>query len=164
MLVSAIHEWESNVSIDMSPRSWTSFPPLSQPQSIINMIDFINIKTLFLMCCAVLNCSVVSNSLHPMDCSHPGSCVHGDSPGKNTGAGCHALLQGIFPAQGSRPGVPHCRRIPPGQPKNTGVGIPSLLRESDNQESIWGLLNPRQILYQLSYQGSPLLLLFSFVS
>ena len=65
MLVSAIHQWESNVSIDMSPRSWTSFPPLSQPQSIINMIDFINIKTLFLMCCAVLNCSVVSNSLHP---------------------------------------------------------------------------------------------------
>ena len=26
--------------------------------------------------------------------------VHGDSPGKNTGAGCHALLQGIFPTQG----------------------------------------------------------------
>ena len=24
-----------------------------------------------------------------------------DSPGKNTGAGCHALLQGIFPTQGS---------------------------------------------------------------
>ena len=27
-------------------------------------------------------------------------------------------------------------------------------RESDNQESIRGLLNPRQFLYQLSYQGS----------
>ena len=26
----------------------------------------------------------------------PGSSVHGDSPGKNTGVGCHALLQGIF--------------------------------------------------------------------
>ena len=24
----------------------------------------------------------------PMDCSLPGSCVHGDSPGKNTGVGC----------------------------------------------------------------------------
>ena len=32
----------------------------------------------------------------PMDCSPPGSSVHGDSPGKNTGVGCHALLQGIF--------------------------------------------------------------------
>ena len=37
----------------------------------------------------------------PMDCSLPGSSVHGDSLGKNTGVGCHALLQGIFPTQGS---------------------------------------------------------------
>ena len=28
-----------------------------------------------------------------------------DSPGKNTGEGCHALLQGIFPTQGSTPGL-----------------------------------------------------------
>ena len=34
-----------------------------------------------------------------------------DSPGKNTGVGCHALLQGIFPIQGSNPGLPHCRWI-----------------------------------------------------
>ena len=45
----------------------------------------------------------------PVDCSPPGSSVHGDYPGKNTGVGCHALLQGIFPTQGSNPGVPHCR-------------------------------------------------------
>jgi len=31
-----------------------------------------------------------------MDSRLPGSSVHGDSPGKNTGVGCHALLQGIF--------------------------------------------------------------------
>ena len=47
----------------------------------------------------------------PMDCSLPGSCVHGDSPGKNTGKGCHALLQGIFPTQGSNTGLQHCRQI-----------------------------------------------------
>ena len=29
-----------------------------------------------------------------MDFSPPGSSVHGDSPGKNTGEGCHALFQG----------------------------------------------------------------------
>ena len=46
-----------------------------------------------------------------MDCSPPGSSAHGDSPGKNTGAGCHALLQGIFPTQGSNPTRPHCRWI-----------------------------------------------------
>ena len=33
--------------------------------------------------------------------SPPGSSVHGDSPGKNAGVGSHALLQGIFPIQGS---------------------------------------------------------------
>ena len=47
----------------------------------------------------------------PMDCSLPGFSVHGDSPGKNTGVGCHALLQGIFPTQGSNPGLLHSRRI-----------------------------------------------------
>ena len=97
------------------------------------MNDFINILC---FSCAVL-CLIAQSCLTlctPMDCSPPGSCVHGDSPGKNTGAGCHALLQGIFPTQGSRPGVTHCRQIPPGQPKNTGVGIPSLLRDSDNPE------------------------------
>ena len=46
-----------------------------------------------------------------MDCSLPGSSVHGDSPGKNTGMGCHAFLQGIFSTQGLNPSLPHCRRI-----------------------------------------------------
>ena len=39
----------------------------------------------------------------PTDCSPPGSSVHGDCPGKNTGVGCHALLQGIFLTQGLNP-------------------------------------------------------------
>ena len=47
----------------------------------------------------------------PMDCSPPGYSLHGDSPDKNTAVGCHALLQGIFPTQGSNPGLPHCRQI-----------------------------------------------------
>ena len=47
----------------------------------------------------------------PMDCSPPGSSVHGDSSGKNTGVGCHNLLQGIFPTQGSNPGLPYCQQI-----------------------------------------------------
>ena len=48
---------------------------------------------------------------HPLDCNPPGSSVHGDSPGKNTGVGCHALLHGIFPTQGSNPGLLHGRQI-----------------------------------------------------
>ena len=47
----------------------------------------------------------------PMDCSLPGSSVYGDSPDKNTRVGCHALLQGLFPLQGSNPRLPHCRWI-----------------------------------------------------
>ena len=47
----------------------------------------------------------------PMDLSLPGSSVHGDSPGKNTGVGCPAFVQGIFPTQGLNPGLPHCRWI-----------------------------------------------------
>ena len=40
------------------------------------------------------------NPCNPMDCSLLGSFVHGDSPGKNTGVGCHAFLQGIFLSTG----------------------------------------------------------------
>ena len=40
----------------------------------------------------------------PMDCSLPG--FSRDSPGKSTGVGCHFLLQGIVPIQGSNPGSP----------------------------------------------------------
>ena len=39
----------------------------------------------------------------PMNCSPPGSSVHGDSPGKNTGVGHHALLWEIFPTHGLNP-------------------------------------------------------------
>ena len=46
-----------------------------------------------------------------MDYSPPGSYVHGNSPGKNTGVGSLSLLQGIFPTQESNPGPPHCRQI-----------------------------------------------------
>ena len=34
-----------------------------------------------------------------------------DFPGKNTGVGCHFLLQGIFPTQGLNPGLPHSRQM-----------------------------------------------------
>ena len=47
----------------------------------------------------------------PLDCSLPGSSVHGDFLGKNTGVGCHVLLQWIFPTQGLNPGLLHYRWI-----------------------------------------------------
>ena len=47
----------------------------------------------------------------PMDRSLLASSVHRDSPGMNTGVGCHALLQGSFPTQRWNPGLPYCRQI-----------------------------------------------------
>ena len=64
----------------------------------------------------------------PMDCSPPGSSVHGVSQARILEWGCHFLLQGISLTQGLNPGLLHCR----------------------------------QILYHLSYQGSPLFALTLF--
>ena len=59
-----------------------------------------------------LLCFVTQSDLcNPRNCSLPGSFVQGDTPGKNTGVGCHALPQGILPTQGLNPGLPHCRWI-----------------------------------------------------
>ena len=72
-----------------------------------------------------------------------------------------SLLQGIFPTQGSKPGLLCCRQIlyhlnHLGKPRNTGVGSLCLLQRIFlTQELNQGLLHCRQILYQQSYQGSP---------
>ena len=50
--------------------------------------------------------SVVSSSLWPH-----GLYSSWNSPGQNTGVGSLFLLQGIFPTQGSNPGLLHCRQI-----------------------------------------------------
>ena len=56
------------------------------------------------MCARLLQSRPASRD--PMDyCSPPGSSVHGGSPGKNTGVGGHALLQGVFPTQGPDLGI-----------------------------------------------------------
>ena len=83
----------------------------------LEILSFLFIKTMLTTklhsyVCCVFSHSVVSNSLQPH--SLPGSLVHGDSPGKNTGVGCHEAwrrLQGIFPTQELNPGLLHCRQI-----------------------------------------------------
>ena len=50
--------------------------------------------------------SLLSDSLRPHVLYNPWK-----SPGQNTGMGSLSLLQGIFPTQGSNPGLPYCRRI-----------------------------------------------------
>ena len=64
---------------------------------------------LHVLCLVTQSCPTVCN---PMDYNPCGSSVLGDSQGKNTIVGCHALLQGIFQTQGSNWGLWHCRQIP----------------------------------------------------
>ena len=76
--------------------------------------------------------------------------------------GSHSLLQGTLPNPGIESGFPPLQADsapsePPGKPEITGVGsLPLLQRIFPTQESDWGLLRCRWILYQLSYQGSPM--------
>ena len=65
--------------------------------------------------------SVMSDSLRPHGLLPARLLCWWDFPGENTGVGCHFLLQGIFPNQGSNLGLLHGRQIllptePPGKP------------------------------------------------
>ena len=55
--------------------------------------------------------SVVSDSFRPQRLQPARLLCPWDSPGKNTGVGCHSLLQGTFPTQGSNPFLLHGRQI-----------------------------------------------------
>ena len=96
----------------------TFFPFLLKYISVLLFRNFLIIfltlshfRNIFILCAYVLSCSVMSNSLETHGCNLPGSSIYGDSPGKNTRMGCHALLQGIFPTQGLNLGLTYCRQI-----------------------------------------------------
>ena len=51
-----------------------------------------------------------SSKLNSLEVGRTYCMAQGTLLGDSTGVGCHFLLQGIFPAQGSNPGLPHCRQ------------------------------------------------------
>ena len=57
----------------------------------------------------VFSSSFVSDSLWPFELEPTRLFCQWDSLGKNIGVGCHFLLQGIFPIQGSKPWLQHCK-------------------------------------------------------
>ena len=61
--------------------------------------------------CESASCSVISDSLWPHVLQTTRFLCPWNSPGKNTGVGCHSFLQGIFQTQGLNLGLLHCRRI-----------------------------------------------------
>ena len=58
-----------------------------------------------------INHSAVSNSMQLHGLQATRLLCPWNSPGKNSGMGSHSLFQGIFPTQGSNPGLLHCRQI-----------------------------------------------------
>ena len=121
---------------------------------------FSSIPGLYPLCCAVLSRSVVCDSLRP----------HGLKPSRllcpwgfsrqEYWSGLPCPSPGVLPNPGIKPKSPTLQADPfpsepPRKPKNTGVGSLSLLqRNLPTQESNWGLLHYRRILYQLSYLRS----------
>ena len=87
-----------------------------------------------------------------------------NSAGQNTGVDRLSLSQEILPNPGIEPRSPALQADsltakPQGKPNNTGVGSLSLLKLIfSTQESNWGLLHCRWIVYQLSHKGSPRIL------
>ena len=64
---------------------------------------YVYLAPLYPVCVYMLSCFSRSDSLQPHGLQ-PTRLLHPlDSPGKNTGVGCHAFLQGIFPTQGLKP-------------------------------------------------------------
>ena len=99
--------------------------------------------------------SVMSNSLRPHGLYSPWN-----SPGQNIGVGSLSLLQGIFPTQGSNPGLQHRRQFFTSwvtrEAQEYWNGWLTLLQwVFPAQELNQGLLHCTQFLYQLSYQGCP---------
>ena len=84
---------------------------LSGYQVFVAPTSVVRVRECFLRCdlkCEVLVTQSCPSLCDPMNCRL--LCAW-NSPGQNTGVGSLSLLQGIFPTQGSNPGLPHCRWI-----------------------------------------------------
>ena len=92
-----LKRWGAEASCPQ-PLEWATWKGDSPPQSRLQMTAHVHAKSL-------QSCPSLCN---PMDWGWRGSCPC-DSPGKKTGMGYYALLQGIFPTQQSNPGLPNCR-------------------------------------------------------
>ena len=111
-----------------------------------------------MLCLVAQSCTTLCN---PIDCNPPGSSVHGDFFRQEYWSGLPCPSAGDLLNPGIEPRSPTLQvdslpSEPLGNPKNTGMVSLSLFQGIFlTQELNWGLLHCRQILYQLSCQGSP---------
>ena len=128
--------------------SWVNLC-MSKPLHLSSRI----LKVDMCVCLVAQSCPTLCSS---MDCSPPGSSVHGNSPGNNIGMGCHAHFQGSSQSRDQTQASHIAGRIFTRIP--AGVGSLSLLWGFFlTQEYNWDLLHCRQILYQLNYQAVTLI-------
>ena len=109
--------WEGSCSSVPSPGHYQStrlnWATLKAPTGFIQAPlvaqTVTNLPAVQVLCLVTQSCKTLCD---PMDCSLPIFSAHGDSPGKITGVGCHALFQGILPTQEPNWGLLHYRWIP----------------------------------------------------
>ena len=98
----------------VSLQIYLSIPEVSVFSTLVGGTAFASLWVVVVCCSVTHSCPTLCD---PMDCSPSRFSVHGIlSPGKNTGLGCHAVLQGVFSTQGSNLHLLcllHCRQILP---------------------------------------------------
>ena len=103
LLIMWCHKRHAALSVHRETYKWTHFQIYNIWTKCLGFSSDLNNLTLVsrrggVHAQLLLSCLTLCD---PVDCSLSCSSVHGDSPGKNTGVGCHFLLQGIFLAQDS---------------------------------------------------------------
>ena len=124
-------------SLRFSPRFF--FFKVSKQTLLPLLTHKLSLHEALLVCVRAKSLQLCPTLCDSMSCSPPGYPVHGDSPGENTGVGCHALLQGIFLTQGSNPSllcllhwqVGSLPQAPPGKPlSDINISIKLVLNSS----------------------------------
>ena len=98
------HAWEKEMATQSSILAW-SIPGTGEPGGLPSMGSH-RVGHDWSDLAEYGKAGVMSDSLWPHRL-----CSPWNSPGQNTGVGSHSLFQGIFPTQGSNPGLLHCRLI-----------------------------------------------------
>ena len=94
-----------------APGLWTSVEQVDSIGIISDEDAYPHVSSWVSNCGCGLVAQLCPTLCDPLDCSPAGSAVLGGSPGKNPGVGCHARLQGIFPIQGSKRGLPYYMQV-----------------------------------------------------
>ena len=110
------------------PESHAAWPRIKKKGIDFGLGSILEIQLICVCVCVLLRHSVVSDTLQPHGMWPARPLCSWDFPGKNTGVGCHSLLEGIFPTQESNLHLWHLLHwqvgslplAPPGKPRTDG--------------------------------------------